>query len=113
MLGIQQVDVLAQASKVLDVLGKALQVPWLDGHVDLRAALIVGVNPVALQTGLQTGEVLPAQSYQGLNLIGPMRDPVGQTMGKRRVAEAAVAGAGPEPALLGFEHHYPEAGLVF
>jgi len=86
--------------------------PGLGGDPDLRCPSVVGRDVVAGDGDIDGVEVLPPHPDQALDLVGPVPEPVFETVGQRTVAEAAVARAGPETTALGLEHDDPEAGLV-
>jgi hypothetical protein len=71
-----------------------------------------GVDAMALEVGLELGEVLPAGGLQRLQLSREARGAVRQPMGQRGVDKAAVAPARAPARGLGLEDHDLALGLL-
>ena len=60
-----------------------------------------------------TRQILDPESFERVDLVGPVRETVQKSMGEAAVAETAVARRGTKPAAFPFEHDNPPAGLRF
>jgi hypothetical protein len=95
-LGVQVVDAVRQAAalQLLVPVAEFGRLVRLGGDVDLAGALEVAVEGVAGDGRLDAVEVAGAQLLQLVDLVGPAGQAVGQAVGERGGAEAAVAARG-------------------
>ena len=75
----------------------------LVGDLDDAGALVVAVDAVLADRRLDLVEVAATELLEDLDLVGPARHPVADTMGEAGVHEAAVATAGGGAALVGVD----------
>ena len=84
----------------LVALPQRFEMPGVGGDVDLGGSPVVGIDPVALNAGIDTVEVLPSEPDQVADVIWPVREAVRQAVGQRAVAKTTVARTGAEAASL-------------
>ena len=79
----------------------------LVGEAERAGLLEVAVDAVLAGERDQRLEVLDPLLLQPRQLVGEVLDPVRQAVGEARLAEAAIAAAGPERHGLGLQHRRP------
>ena len=88
-----------------------VDLPGLDGYVHCAGPFGIAVDCVAVDGVQKVVEVLVAEPQEGVQLIGPVGEPVAEAVGEGCLAEPAVAAAGAEGGRLGLEHDDPAAGV--
>ena len=91
---VEQLDVLPEAVEVLGIVPQLHHHRLVDGDVDHTRALVVAVDAVAPDGGLDLVEVLEAEALERRHLVREPLLAVADTVGEAGLHEAAVASAG-------------------
>ena len=108
-------DVVTELLQLLEVVAQLVEITLgvvRGGHADLAGALVVAVDPVARDRRLDLVEVVLAEAFQHLDLVGPPRLRVGDAVGEAGVHEAAVAATRGRPDRACLEQHHVLAGVA-
>jgi hypothetical protein len=103
LVAIEERELLAPLGRLVDPRAELVDLVRLVGDRQVAGLLEVAVDPVLPGERDQLGEVAKALVLERRELVAEVEDPVRETVGERRLAEAAIPAARPEPDRLGLE----------